>query len=249
MAKIKISKEEVRQMIKEEYFKKLTEIKLKNRLHQINEEIKSIVSEEMEEGLEEVTAGGKDKVRSTGWTGEKGGDEKWQPKFEKKGSHLVEDDETKNGEVIGDEMPAGDEIPAGDEMPAAGDEEITIGDEEGIEGDLDIEAILAKLADAIEDKIETTVDEKLGGETSEVPGEDKEEIEVDKTDLEVAPETAPEELDEQDGTSVAQEQKPKDAVPFDNGKADIPKADQLVSESTMKRMQILSGIRKNDFHD
>jgi len=251
MAKIRITEEELIQMINEEYFKKITEIKLKNRLKKINEEIQQIT----EENIDEVEAGGKSAVRSTAWTGEKGGDKKWAPKFQKKGSHLVEDSEVEDEVVIDDNMPS-DELPGeglpGEELPG----------EEALEGDLDIEAILAKLADAIEDKIETVVDEKMGGETSEevpseeVPSEEipSEEVPSEEMDEKKTPcaEGCPEEegiVKEQDGTSVAQEQTPKEAVPFDNGKADIPKTDQLVSEGTKKRMQILSGIRKNDFND
>lgn len=236
MAKIKISKEEVKQMIKEEYHKKLTEIKLKNRLRQINEEIEEIVSEDMEEGLEEVKAGGTEKVRSTAWTGEKSGDQKWKPQFEKKGSHLVEDEEVSDEEVS-------------DEVIPDDDEEML-----DMEEDLDIDAILAKLADAIEDKIESTVEEKLEGEeTEEIPTDEipaEEPIEGSEEGAEEMPEETDEEIvNEQDGESIAQDQKPKNAVPFDNGKAEIPKTDQLVSEGTKKRMQILSGIRKNDFNE
>jgi hypothetical protein len=241
MAKIKISTQEVKQMIREEYYKKLTEIKLKNRLRQINEEIQGIVSEDMEEeGLEEVKTGGTEKVRSTAWTGEKGGDEKWKPEFQKKGSHLVEDEEISDEEIsdeeITDEIPS-DEI-SDDEMP-------------DMEEELDIDAILAKLADAIEDKIESTVEEKLGGEetteeipTNEIPAEEP----IEGSD-EIPAEDEEGVVNEQDGESIAQDQKPKNAVPFDNGKAEIPKADQLVSEGTKKRMQILSGIKRNDFND
>jgi hypothetical protein len=235
MTKIKISKQELKQMINEEYHKKLTEIKLKNRLRQINEEIEEIVSEDMEEeGLEEVKAGGTEKVRSTAWTGEKNGDQKWEPNFEKKGSHLVEDEETSDEVVI-------DEIPDDETLD--------------MEENLDIDAILAKLADAIEDKIESTVEDKLGGEKSEeeMPSDEiptEEPIESSEEGTEEMPEETDEEIvNEQDGESIAQGQKPKNAVPFDNGKAEIPKADQLVSEGTKKRMQILSGIRKNDFNE
>jgi hypothetical protein len=237
MAKIKISTQEVKQMIKEEYHKKLTEIKLKNRLRQINEEIEEIVSEDMEEeGLEEVKAGGTEKVRSTAWTGEKSGDQKWKPQFEKKGSHLVEDEEVSDEEVS-------------DEVIPDDDEEML-----DMEEDLDIDAILAKLADAIEDKIESTVEEKLGGEeTEEIPTDEipaEEPIEGSEEGADEMPEETDEEIvNEQDGESIAQDQKPKNAVPFDNGKAEIPKTDQLVSEGTKKRMQILSGIRKNDFNE
>jgi hypothetical protein len=246
MAKIKISKEEVKQMIREEYFKKLTEIKLKNRLHQINEEMHKIVSENMdEEELEEVNTGGTEKVRSTAWTGEKGGDEKWKPEFQKKGSHLVEDEE------ITDEIPS-DEI-SDDEIS---DDEIPSDEISDMEEELDIDAILAKLADAIEDKIESTVDEKIGGEesteeisTDEIPAEEPIESSDEEDSNEIPEEEDEEIVNEQDGESVAQDQKPKNAVPFDNGKAEIPKTNQLVSEGTKKRMQILSGIRKNDFNE
>ena len=234
MAKIKISKEEVKQMIKEEYFRKLTEIKLKNRLQQINEEMESIASEGMEEeSLEEVEAGGTGKVRSTAWTGEKGGDEKWKPQFQKKGSHLVEDES--------EEIELGDE-PTSDEMM----------DDETLEADMDIEAILAKLADAIEDKIETTVSEKMSGENSdEMPSEEMSDEEIPAEDLDsIESEEEDEEIvKEQDGTPIVNANiKTKPATPYED-KAEVPKSGQLVSESTMKRMQILSGIRKNDFND
>ena len=248
--KIKISKDEVIKMIKEEYFRKITEIKLKNRLQQINEEINSILSEDMEdENIEEVKAGGQ--VSTVGPDGISKG-KKWAPQFEKKGSHLVEDagdempdDEmTGGGEMPGEEMPS-EEIPGGDELG------VDIGDEESMEGELDIDAILAKLADAIEDKIETVVDAKMnGGEESPEGGmePDAEEIPMEEPDEKID-ETQEGVVKEQDGTSIAQDQKPKNAVPFDNGKATIPKTDQLVSEATKKRMQILSGIKRNDYHD
>lgn len=240
MTKIKISKEEIRQMIKEEYQKKRTEIKLKNRLQQINEEIQKIMSEE--ETIEEVEAGGTEKVRSTGWTGENNGDEKWSAKFQKKGSHLTEED--------------GDEIP--DEMPDEMSDEIEIEEIPSEDEDMenDINAILEKLADAIEDKIESTVEEKMNGESNAEdsmaePLAEPSEPAEDNSDIEKISSEENEEdvVNEQDGESVIQGQKPKNATPFDNGKADIPKADQLVSEGTKKRMQVLSGIRKNDFND
>jgi len=239
--KIKISKSEVRQMIKEEYSKKLTEIKLKNRLQQINEEMQSIISEDE---LDEVEAGKMHKTSATTVYGKDGHTEQPEAKFTKKGSHLIEDESPESDDAITDEIPA-----VSDEMSAT-DIEIGSNDNESLEDDLDIDAILAKLADAIEDKIETVVDEKVGGEESapeEINIDTEEKPEEINIDTEEKPEEEP--LEEQDGTSVAQEVKPKDAVPFDNGKAEIPAADKLVSESTMKRMQILSGIRRNDFND
>jgi Skp family chaperone for outer membrane proteins len=245
MTKIKISKEEIRQMIKEEYQKKRTEIKLKNRLQQINEEIQKIMSEE--ETIEEVEAGGTEKVRSTGWTGENNGDEKWSAKFQKKGSHLTEEEEEGDNEMsdkMSDKMSDEDEM--SDEIEI---EEIPSGDEDM---ENDINAILEKLANAIEDKIESTVEEKMDGESNveDSMSEPTEPVE-DDSDVEEIPSEESEEdvVNEQDGESVIQGQKPKNATPFDNGKADIPKADQLVSEGAKKRMQILSGIRRNDFND
>jgi hypothetical protein len=240
MAKIRISKTELRQIIKEEYSKKMTEIKLKNRLRQINEEIEDIMSDD--ENLEEVEAGSPAKVRSTGWTGEKNGDTKWDAKFQKKGSHLVEEDNVEDEESIIEDVPEGDEM----------------------EDDLDIDQILSQLAGAIENKIEDTVEEKMGNSEDVVSDElDNDEIEIDvdmdKVEDESGDETDKESMDdepieEQNGESVAQDQKPKNAVPFNNGAAKIPNNDErdkgsIVSESTKKRMQVLSGIKRNDFND
>ncbi len=247
MGKIEISKEEIKQIIKEEYSKKITEIKLKDKLRQIDEEIQKIVSEDMEEGLEEVKTGGQTTtVGPDGITKAK----KWEPEFQKKGSHLVEDDAT---EIPSEDLPS--DTPDDEPLP---DENLSDNDE--AKENLDIEEILAKLADAIEQKIDSTVEEKVGGEegkeeipvTDEIPTDENPDTEegIDEK-KETCKEGCAEEgvVKEQDGTSVAQEQKPKDAIPFDNGKAEIPKTGQLVSESTKKRMQILSGIKKNDFND
>lgn len=245
MAKVRISKSKLKQIIKEEYSRKVTEIKLKNRLRQINEEISEITEEEDMGGeLEEVRAGNQEKVRATGWTGKKGGDEKWSTKFEKKGSHLVEEDEELeiNLDSASDDM--------SDDM--SGDEE------------LDFDAIFAQLTSAIENKIEQTVDEKIGGGDSDeeleidIPEDGMDEIPEDETDEVPEEETeevpGDETIDEQDGESIAQKQSPKNAVPFDNNAAKIPTSSErdkgsIVSESTKKRMQILSGVRRNDFHD
>lgn len=241
MAKIQISKEEVKQMIKEEYFRKITEIKLKNRLQKINEAIQEITSDDdlEEDALVSVQPSGKEKVRSTGWAGEKGGDEKFGAKFTVK----------EEGE-FGEEM-TDDEMSMNDEMPM---------DDESLEGDLDIEAILAKLADAIEDKIETVVGEKMGGETEmssdEMSGDemsDEDEIDIEEVPASEDNEEEEEEdenvVKEQDGTAVVNATTPDNKTPFDNGKANIQKTGSLVSESTLRRMQILSGIKANDFHD
>ena len=217
MAKFQISKEEIKQMIKEEYSKKITEIKLKNRLHQINEEISTLTEEDE---LDEVKVGGKKTVVGADGISKGTG---YEPVFEKKGSHLVEDDEL---EIDATGVDTDVDTDAGNEEDTL---EINTDDDESLEGDLDIEALLAKLADAIEDKIETTVNEKLeGGEegAEEIPSE------------EMTDELPGEEKPAEEMTDEV----PGEEKPIDEGKG-------LVSESTIKRMQILSGIRRNDFND
>lgn len=87
---MKINKELVDKMIKEEFQKMMTKKKLSNRLSQINEELSRMDAED--QALNEVEAGGQTSVSSHAWTGEAGGDKKWKPEFEKKGTHLKEDE-------------------------------------------------------------------------------------------------------------------------------------------------------------
>ena len=238
--KIKISKAEVVQMIKEEYSKKITEIKLKKRLQQINEEMQSIISEEE---LDEVQAGAMHKTSATTVYGKDGHTEQPAAKFTKKGSHLIEDEEPEAEEIVTDEIPADDDnVEVGDD--------ITMGDDESMEDELDIDAILAKLADAIEEKIETVVDAKINGEEAPEGEIEMGTEEAPEGEIEMGGEEKPEDqIDEQEGTGVVNAIAPKNATPFDNGKEEISKGNGLVSEATMKRMQILSGIRRNDFND
>ena len=189
--KIKISENELKQMIKEEYSKKITEIKLKNRLKAINEEIESLTKDE--EKLDEVEAGAM-KTHNAGTSQEY---TKAEPKFTKKGSHLVEEDEL----------------------------EIELGDESNEDEEMTIDEILAKLASALEDKIEDAIDAKLGED------ENAEEIVPSEEEVKEVPMEDETEEDKEEETTNLDESKP------------------LVSESVKLRMQILSGVKRNTYND
>ena len=246
--KIKITKNEVIQIIKEEYKKKQTEIALKKRLFEVNSKISNILKED-DEPLEEVQAGGETKVPATGWVGEKNGDTKFKPEFETKGSHKLEEDE---------EM----EIDLNAEL---GNEESD--EESGEEFSMDneaesIEDILSKLADAIEEKVEDVVDEKIGGteeiSTDEVPAEeitDEEITDEEITDEENQEDGIEETIEEnakesQSGHSPATDQSsdaPSNKTPFTEKQTTINEgAKKGVITEEMKRRQVLAGIRKPD---
>lgn len=253
--KIKISKKEVLQMIQEEYTKKKTEISLKKRLSEINEKIAGLLKEcgvqeecgtKQEEKLEEVEAGGEKKVASTGWTGEKNGDVKFDEKFKVKGTHKLEEDE--EFEVGEEDFNSPDEEVGGD-APVDTDTEIEVDEKE------DITTILQKLADAIEEKVEEVVDEKLG-DTEGTPETPEATDEVPTLGTDEAPageETIAENAEEpQDGHSPATEKSsdgPEPKTPFTEKQDVIKEGEEkgkaILSEE-MKRMQILSGIRKPD---
>lgn len=88
---MKIKKSDIDRMINEEFQKIMEKKKLSTRLSKINEELFNMSSEDSL--LNEVEAGGQEKVSSHAWTGEANGDVKFKPKFEKIGTHLKEDDE------------------------------------------------------------------------------------------------------------------------------------------------------------
>jgi len=141
---IKTNWNEVNQIIKEEFQRLMTKNKLKARVKQINEELGQMDTEDA--SLEEVEAAGSEKVSSHAWTGKANGDEKFKPKFEKKGSHLLEDEDEETLEI-------------------GSEEDMEIGGEEGAEnGDLNLADEFAELGAAIEAKIKAV----LGGETAEV---------------------------------------------------------------------------------
>lgn len=247
MTKIRIKRKDLTRMITEEYNKKIKEINLKKRLMMINEELEKLQQDELEdesESIEEVKAETGGKVRSTAWTGEKNGDEKYNPEFEKKGSHLVEDE---TQEEMDEELPTDDN----EDTPGQDDEELELEIPSEDEQEKDIEEILANLATAIDKKIETTVDDKMNSATdtdAELDLNDNSEN-IDDKDNETESSDETDEINEQNGESVAQAQNPKNAVPFNNGKAEIPKNEKLISESAKKRYQILAGMRRNDFND
>jgi hypothetical protein len=159
---MKITKSDIDKLIKEEFQKMMEKRKLTSRLSQINEELTKITSDDS--SINEVEAGGEEKVRSHAWTGEAGGDVKFKPEFEKIGSALKEDEEAPI------EMGAGSE-----EMPK---EENPMGE---------FEAKFAEIGKAIDSKLsseagigaeptatEPTMDDKTGDSDDNF-----EEVEVD----------------------------------------------------------------------
>lgn len=241
----KISATEVKQMIKEEYSRKLKEVQLTSRLKAINEEIAKLEECGMEEeSIEEVKAGEQTSVRSTAWTGEKGGDKKWKPEFEKKmaGGRVAALKEDGSPEAeISIEEPAIEE-------PIEGGAEVEVSEEV-------IDKVIAGLKDVLEqpetvEAVKDAVEGKPEGEEipdEEIPSEEKPE------EIVAAGEEIPEEepidekvIKEQDGISVAQGVEAKDAVPFDNGKTEIPKT-KLNEE--LDRMAVLSGLKKSPLYD
>jgi hypothetical protein len=160
--KIKIS--DVDKMIKEEFQKMMEKKKLSVRLSQINEELSKMDSEDTI--LNEVEAGGKTKVSSHAWTGKENGDEKFEPKFEKIGTHLKEDDMP--GE--GDDMPADIEGGMSNDTPEM---EVEMGE---------FEAKFAEIGKAIDAKLAAEAGAGMGPVGSDVPAEGGEEMADDAGD-------------------------------------------------------------------
>lgn len=160
---IKTTMAEVNQIIKEEFQRLMEKRKIKSRIQQINEELATM--EEEDQALEEVEASGTEKVRSHAWTGKEDGDEKFAPKFEKKGSHLLEDED----EEVLDVEDAGEE--SEDEGMGLADEFAELG-----------AAIEAKIKAAIEGEAEVEDSEEAEEvEASEEGGEEEfEEVEVEE---------------------------------------------------------------------
>ena len=107
--KFKITMPQLQKIIKEEYAimkEKVEKAKeINERIDKINEEL-----ETLPEIVSEVEASGTKKVKSTGWTGEGNGDVKFGEKFEKKGTHLKEDDEIEGEIELGGEEMEGPEM-------------------------------------------------------------------------------------------------------------------------------------------
>ena len=150
MEKKEIKLSEVKQIIAEEYARMKKKMAIKGRINQINEELQKM---EEEEKLDEVEASGEMKTSSA--TGLEPGVQH-KPKFEKKGSHLLEDDEMENemgefeakfaeiGKAIDMKLSGGEEegedeagefedVKIEDEPEAGEEETITVGGEEGEE--------------------------------------------------------------------------------------------------------------------
>lgn len=169
---IKTTWTEVNQIIKEEFQRLVEKKKIQARIQQINEELAQMEDEdasmlnEGEDTLDEVEAGGEMKVSSHAWTGEEDGDIKWTPKFEKKGSHLLEDEE------------------AEDEMEDEGDDEGSLADE------------FAELGAAIEAKIMAALGKAGAGDEDELEVGDEDELEVGEDDIEVGDEASEEDFEE-----------------------------------------------------
>ena len=163
---MKIKKSEIDKMIKEEFQKMLEKKKLSNRLAQINETLSQMDKED--NLLNEVEAGGETKVASHAWTGKADGDVKFKPEFQKKGSSLLEDE---------------DSIEVGAEDSVDGDESVIEVDETPMG---EFEAKFAEIGKAIDAKMAAqgseTAEEETAEETEEMGAEnsdeDFEEVEV-----------------------------------------------------------------------
>ena len=170
---IKTNWNEVNQIIKEEFQRLMTKNKLKSRIKQINEELGQMDAED--NSLEEVEAAGTEKL-APGQSFGGGQGEKFKPKFEKKGSHLLEDED----EDTDDTLEIGIE---GGEGESEENGELNLADE------------FAELGAAIEAKIKAV----LGGESESAEdvegaegaegGEEFEEVEVDSDSTEGAEDT------------------------------------------------------------
>lgn len=153
---VKVSKAQVDKLIKEEFQKIVEKKKLQKRVQQINEELARL-EEEDQAMIDEVEASGEDKVRSHAWTGDENGDKKFKPKFEKKGSHLLEDEDGEEETL---------------DIEDAGDDEST--------ETLDLASEFAELGSAIEAKIKAAVSgEKSEDEVASDNAEEFEEVEVE----------------------------------------------------------------------
>ncbi len=91
---MKMTKSQLDQIINEEVARFF---KIKNLKKQLNEATEELAKMESEDDLDEVKAGPPTHVKSHAWTGEEDGDVKWKPEFQKKGTHLLEDEGLEDG--------------------------------------------------------------------------------------------------------------------------------------------------------
>lgn len=87
---MKMTKSQLDQIINEEVARFF---KIKNLKKQLNEVTEQLEEMEADDELDEVKAGPETHVKSHAWTGEEDGDVKWKPEFQKKGTHLLEDED------------------------------------------------------------------------------------------------------------------------------------------------------------
>lgn len=230
-----LSMSELKKIVAEEYSNLMNEAKEANSKKAKLEAKLKMINEELE-NLEEVEASGKEKVKSTAWTGEENGDVKFKPKFEKKGSHLLEDDELEGELEVGGEVEVEmeDEMDAGyfeakfaelgkelDEKLSEEGEEMDseeMADEMGVEVDAEEE---------MEDELEETVAEEVVAE--EVAEEGESCMEGEEMEEEMISEDLEEPIE---GDSVAQDQDAR----FNDGM----EKDNHVNESTKPGSGLLS---------
>lgn len=236
---IKIS--EIDRMIMEEItrLKKIDEIT--SRLAVVSEELNRLKEEE---GIEEVSVGGT-----------RNGDEWYEKgvpvaKFEKKGSHLKEEEP----------IDAAEELPSDDIGADMGDETIEVGDDMGVGAPETFEEKLAavgreldmKLAgagamgDTSDDMLDTpaeevpaddaSAEEPEAEETSDDDKEDLDEIEIDEVDATVA------EMEETEECDTTMEESKEEAAPINESVDRLGRKSNPILEKELKRAQYLAGL-------
>lgn len=239
---IKVS--EIDRLIAEEITRLKKVEQIKARLAVVNEELKRLGEEE---GIEEVSVGGT-----------RNGDEWYEkgvpvPKFEKKGTHLKEEDPT-----FGDEAPAGDDV--------MGDDTLEVGDDVmGAEGEGEVlETFEEKLA-----AIGRELDAKFGGGTGmgAEMGDDEVAVDLDGASEEPAAEpeapeadAAPEaedeiEIDETEAPAIAETEEPavtpeecmeEEKAPINESRDNLGKKTNPILAKELKRAAYLAGLSDED---
>jgi uncharacterized protein with von Willebrand factor type A (vWA) domain len=231
---IKTNWNEVNQIIKEEFQRLMTKNKLKSRIKQINEELGQMDDED--NALEEVEAAGTEKL-APGQSFGGGQGEKFKPKFEKKGSHLLEDEDEDTDDTL--------------EIGVEGGE----GEDESEEnGELNLADEFAELGAAIEAKIKAV----LGGSSEDTEGaegaEEFEEVEVSDEDAEGAEgaegvegvegvEGNIEGTEDEDKEEVDEYAETQGGVGAEQGMT----TDQALKESTGSKKQVIAETKKSTY--
>lgn len=252
---MKISKQEVDKMIKEEFQKMWKKRTLSKRLEEINESLKAMESEDSL--LSEVEAGGMQKTSSA--TGLVPGEQP-KPKFEKLNATTLKEDEM-DGDDMGLEISV--DAPADSEMGGGAPEAAPMGEFEAKFAELG-KFIDAKLAsedsaapatpsveapagemgeepasdDFEEVQVDASADEPAAAETGETGAEDDEKEEFDEVKEGVAQEAIVSEMEKTeeegiDGKSVVQQ------ADLSDPDGDMKK-DTVVSESTKTKSAVIT---------